>query len=123
LTNFGVAELLYTKQSWEALRISKGQLPSTTIIDQYGNIQYPFMTMNGIIVDEHSPEIISLVRNIIEFPPSSMLPALMEIEKAYNEVFKEVVRAFRPRHLFVCRIHYLYIYQRLIQKSRPVVLK
>ena len=44
LTNFGVPELLHTKQSWEAMGISKGQLPSTTIFDQYGNEQHPYMT-------------------------------------------------------------------------------
>ncbi len=62
LTNFGVAELLHTKQSWEAMGISRSQLTSTMIIDQHGNEQHPFMKMNGIIIDEHSPEVISRMR-------------------------------------------------------------
>jgi len=100
LTNFGVAELLHIKQLWEAMGISRGQLPSTTIIDGYGNEQHPFMTTNGIIVHVHSLELISRVRRIIEFPPSAMLPALMKIKKAYNEVFEEDVQVFRPRGPF-----------------------
>ncbi len=68
--------------------ISRGQLPSTKIIDQYyGNEQHPYMTMNGIIIHENFPELLSRMIKIIEFPPSTMLSALVEIEKAHNEVF------------------------------------
>ncbi len=97
LTNFGVAELLQTKQSWEAMGISKGQLPSIMIFDQYGNEQHQCMTMNGIIIDENSPKLIRRMRKIIDFPPSAMLPELVEIEKAYDEVFEEDVRVFSQR--------------------------
>ncbi len=100
MTNFVVIELLYTKPSWEAMGISNGQLPSTMIFDQYGNEQHPYMTMNGIIIDENSPELFRRMRKIIDFPPSAMLPALAEIEKVYNEVFEEDVRVFRQRGPF-----------------------
>ena len=100
LTKFNITELLHTKPSWEAMGISKGQLPNTMIFDQYGNEQHPYMTMNGIIIDENSPELIRRMRKIIDFPPSAMLPALVEIEKAYNEVFEEDVRVFRQRGPF-----------------------
>jgi hypothetical protein len=68
LTNFGVA-VLHTKQLWEAMGISRGQLPITTIIDQYGNEEHHSMTMNGIIIHVHSLELISRMRKIIKFPP------------------------------------------------------
>ena len=37
LRNFRVTDFLYTRQSWEAMGVSKGKLPSTMIIDQHGN--------------------------------------------------------------------------------------
>ncbi len=125
-----LSELLHTKRSWEAMGISNG----TTIIDQYGNEQHPCMTMNGILMDEHSPELISRMRKIIKFLPSAMLPALVEIKKAINEVFEEDVSAFRQRSPFDIldkfqqiqirqQILLSRIYQRLIQISRLVVLK
>jgi hypothetical protein len=52
LRGFGVNKVLHTRRSWESLGISKGKLPSTMLYDQHGNEVYPYMTMNGIIIDE-----------------------------------------------------------------------
>ena len=56
LKKFRIDELLQNRLSWEAIGIAKGKLPSTMIIDQHGDEVHPYMTMNGIIIDEHSPE-------------------------------------------------------------------
>ncbi len=49
IPNFDVSELCYTKLSWEAMGISKGQLPSTTIFYLYENERHPFMLINWIV--------------------------------------------------------------------------
>ena len=59
LRNFAVADLLYTRSSWEAMGISKGKLPSTVITDQHRNETFPYMTLNGLIMDEFSPDFIA----------------------------------------------------------------
>ena len=58
LRNFRVVDLFHTRTSWEAIGISKGKLPSTVIIDQHGNETYPYMMMNGVLIDPDSPEFI-----------------------------------------------------------------
>ena len=50
--------------------------------------------IHGIIIDEHSPEFRNSTRQIIMFATSAMLPALAEVESAYNENIKEGVQAF-----------------------------
>ena len=82
--------------------IAKGKLPSTMITSQHGNEIHPYMTimMNGIIIDEHSPEFRNRTRQIIMFSPSAMLPALAKIESAYNDNIEEEVRAFRNKGPF-----------------------
>ena len=67
LRNFRVGELLHTRVSWEAMGIAKGKLPSTMIIDQHGNETHPYMTMNGVIIDEHSSEVKTWMKQILIF--------------------------------------------------------
>ena len=62
LRNFRVVDLLHTRLSWEAMGIANGKLPSTMIIDQHGNETYPYMTMNGVIINELSPDFRNLMR-------------------------------------------------------------
>jgi hypothetical protein len=100
LRGFGVGELLHTRLSWEAFGIAKGKLPSTMIIDQHGNEEYPYMTMNGTIIDDHSPEFRNRTKQIIMFATSAMLPELAEIESAHNDHIEEEVRAFRNKGPF-----------------------
>ena len=70
------------------------------IIDQHGNETHPCMTMNRVIIDEHSPEFRNRMRQIIMISPSAMLLAIAEIESAYNDYIKDVVRTFRNRGPF-----------------------
>ena len=70
LKGFRVDELLHTRLSWEAIGIAKGKLPSTMIVDQNGDERHPYMTMNGIIIDEHSPEFRNRTKQIIMFDSS-----------------------------------------------------
>ncbi len=91
LRGFRVGELLHTRLSWEANGIATGKLPSTMIIDQHGNETHQYMTMNGIIIDNHSPEFRNRTKQIIMFATSAMLPALAEIESAYNNHIEEEV--------------------------------
>ncbi len=72
------------------------------IIDQHGNETYPFMTMNGIIIDDSSPEFrnIQVTKHIITFATSALLPALAENESAYNDHIEEEVQAFRNKGPF-----------------------
>jgi hypothetical protein len=93
-------ELLHDRLSWEAIGIAKGKLPSTMIVDQQGNERYPFMTMNGIIIDDQSPEFRNRTKQITTFATSAMLPALAEIESVYNDHIEEEVRAFRNKGPF-----------------------
>ena len=58
------------------------------------------MTMNGIILDENSPEFRNLTRQIIMLSQSAMFPALAEIESAYNEYIEDEVRTFRNKGPF-----------------------
>ena len=58
------------------------------------------MTMNGIFIDEHSPEFRNRIGQIIMLSPSAMLPALAEIESAYNDYIKDEVRTFRNKGPF-----------------------
>ncbi len=53
-------------------------------VDQNGDERYPYMTMNGIIIDENSSQYKNRTKQIIMFETSAMLPALAEIESAYN---------------------------------------
>ena len=98
LRNFGVADLLHTRPSWEAMGISKGKLPSTVVTDQHGNEASPYMTMNGLIFEEFSPEFIAQMNQKIMFSPSAKLQALKQIELAYNEVFDDVPQQRSVRH-------------------------
>ena len=100
LRNWRVDELLQNRLSWEAQGIAKGKLPSTMIVDQNGDERYPFMTMNGIIIDENSPEYRNRTKQIIMFEPSAMLPALAEIESAYNDHIVDEIRTFRIKGPF-----------------------
>ncbi len=70
------------------------------LYDQHGNEAYSSMMMNGIIVDEFSPEFINSTRKIIIFSTAAMLPALSEIEKVYNEYSEEEVQTFRNKGPF-----------------------
>ena len=70
------------------------------IIDQHGNEIHPYMTMNGIIIDENSPEFRKSTRQTIMFSQSAMLPALAEIESAYNDHIEEEVQTFRNKGPF-----------------------
>ena len=47
--------------------------------------------MKGIIIDKHSPEFRNSTRQIIMFSTSAMLPALAEVESAYNNNIEEKV--------------------------------
>ena len=94
MRNFRVVDLLHTRLSWEAMEIANGKLPSTMIIDQHGNETYPYMMMNGLIVDEFSQEFRAMMQQILMFSPSAMLPALKQIELAYNDHFDDEDRTF-----------------------------
>ena len=102
LRNFGVTDFLrvHTRSSWEAMGISKGKLSSTVIIDQHGNESYPYMTMNGLIIDPTSPEFVARLRQIRLFSPSAMFPALEQIKLAYNEHFDDDNLTFRNKGPF-----------------------
>ena len=77
-----------------------GRLPSTMIIDQHGNETHPYMTMNGVIIDELSTQFRNQTKQIIMFSPSSMLPALAEIELAYYDYIKDEARTFHNKGPF-----------------------
>ena len=94
MKGFTVDELLNIRHSWETMGFCKGKLPSTMILDQHGNERPPYMTMNGIIIDQVSPEFRNRTRKILMFSPSAIIPALAEIESAYNDVIEKEVRAF-----------------------------
>ena len=100
LRNFGAANLLHTRLSWEAMGNAKEKLLSTMITDQHGNETYPYMTMNGLIIDPTSPKIISRMRQIRLFSPSAMLPAREQIKLAYNEYFDDENLTFRNKGPF-----------------------
>ena len=71
LRNFTVSNLLHTRQSWEAVGICKGKLPSTLMIDQHGDETFPYMSMHGVMIDENYPEFIAKMNQLIMFPPSA----------------------------------------------------
>ena len=100
LKNFRVRDLLHTRQSWEALGITKGKLPSTVFTDQHGNETYPYMMMNGVLIDPDSPEFIERMRRARLFPPSAMLPALEQIKILFNENFEDDNPTFRDKGPF-----------------------
>ena len=100
LRNFRVVDLLHTRTSWEAMGISKGKLPSTVITDQHGNETYPFMMMNGVLIDPESPEFIERIRQARLFPHSAMLPALEQIKLVYHENFEDDNPSYRDKGPF-----------------------
>ncbi len=102
MRGFGEGKLPHTRLSWGAMGISKGKLQSTMIIDQHGNEMHRYIIMNRIIIDENllSPEFRNRIQKIIMFTSSAMLPALINIEAAYNENIKGEVQSFRNKGLF-----------------------
>ena len=80
--------------------LSKGKLSSTVIIDQHGNETYPYMTMNGQIIDPTTPELISRMRQLSLFSPSAMLPALEQVKSVYNEYFDDDNPTFQNKGPF-----------------------
>jgi len=107
LKNFRVDELLQNRLSWEAQGIAKGKLPSTMIVDQNGDERYPFMTMNGIIIDENSSEYRNrtiLWTKFIHSAPKVRFPYWIRS------------RPFR----FGCKINCLRICQGLMRKSKLI---
>ena len=68
-----------------------GKSPGTVTTDQHGDEAHPYMAMNGIILEQHSPEFRDRARQIMMFSTSAVLPALAEIEPAYNENIEEEV--------------------------------
>ena len=100
MRNFRVTDFLHTRQSWEAMGVFKGKLPSTMIIDQHGNEAYPYMTMNGLLIDPTSPELIARMRQLRLFSPSAMLPTLEQIKAMYGEYFDDENPTFRNRGPF-----------------------
>ena len=100
LRNFRVVDLLHTRTSWEAMGISKGKLPSTVITDQHGNETYPFMMMNGVLIDPESPEFIERIRQARLFPHSAMLPALEQIKLVNHENFEDDNPSYRDKGPF-----------------------
>ena len=80
--------------------VSKGKLSSTVIIDHHGNETYPYMAMNGLIINPTSPELISQMRQLRLFSPSAMLPALEQIKSVYNEYFDDDNPTFRNKGPF-----------------------
>jgi hypothetical protein len=67
-----------------------------TTVDTYtGNDTVPIMTMNCALIDEHSPEYRSRLRNITLLPPSVMLDALAAIEEVFTEFVDDNDQAFR----------------------------
>ena len=85
LRNFRVVYLLHTRTSWEAMGISKGKLPSTVITDQHGNETYPFMMMNGVLIDPEAPGFFERMRQARLFPHSAMLPELEQVKLVFHE--------------------------------------
>jgi hypothetical protein len=91
---------VFRQKAWECLGLAKGKLPSTTIIDRKGNEVFPYMTMNGILIDENSSEFRQRMTRIIMFPSFAMLLSLAEIENIFNEVFHEETQTFRQQGPF-----------------------
>ena len=100
LRNFTVSDLLHTRHSWEAVGVCKGKLASTSMIDQHGDETVPYMLMNGVLIDENSPEFIAKMNQIIMFPPAAMLQGLEQIELAFNEFFENDNHTFRYKGPF-----------------------
>ena len=71
--------------------IAVGKAPGTVTTDQHGGETHPYMAMNGIILEQHSPEFRDRARQIIMFSASAVLLALAEIESVYNENIEEEV--------------------------------
>ena len=116
LRNFTDSNLLHTRHSWEAIGICKGK--------QHGDETVPYMLMNGVMIDENSPEFIAKMNQLIMFPPSAMLQALEQIELAYNEYFEDDNRTFRNKGPFsiMDRVQTRKIrLQNLLFQSKPAI--
>ena len=81
-----IEHLVHNKASWEAIGVEKGKLPNTTIIcPRTGDEIYPPITMNGIIIDINSPQLIRRMQESVTFPSSLRHEALEIISNVYNK--------------------------------------
>ena len=85
LKRFSVEDLLHNRTSWEASGIRKGMLPRHVSDPYTGVVGEPYMTMNGVIVNPTSPEVISSMQFLITFPGSALLEALGVIEDVFEK--------------------------------------
>jgi hypothetical protein len=86
LKRFPVKDLLHNRMSWEAMGIRKGMLPLHVSIDPHTGAEVePFMTMNGMIINPESPEVIRRMQFLITFPGSALLEALGVIEEVFEK--------------------------------------
>ena len=81
-----IEHLVHNKASWEAIGVEKGKLTNTTIIcPRTGDEIYPPITMNGIIIDINSPQLIRRMQESVTFPSSLRHEALEIISNVYNK--------------------------------------
>jgi hypothetical protein len=98
IKHWTIEHMMHDKNSWEALGIEKGKLPNTTMICPIsGDEIYPPITMNGIIIDIESPEMIRRYKEAITFPPVLVHETLDTIEQCYLNHFEDRAQGVRKK--------------------------